>query len=252
MNPIIGIIGGAGPFAGLDLQHKILTQTQATTDQEHLTIINWSEPAAIMDRTAYLLGETATNPGYAIAAQALQLERMGATVAAIPCNTAHAPPIFDVILAELEAAGSQLQFLHMIWETVYFVKERWPNLRQVGLLATTGTVRSCVYQAVFDKVGMQVIVPPDNMQEVVHTAVYHPHYGIKATGKPAPQAIDHLHKGATQLRQLGAEAIILGCTEMPLAITDSHLVELPVIDPTLVLARALIKAVAPHKLRPLP
>ena len=59
---MIGIVGGVGPYAGLDLQQKILEQTKATADQDHLGIISWSEPGIIPDRTAFLLGETPLNP----------------------------------------------------------------------------------------------------------------------------------------------------------------------------------------------
>ena len=110
--PLIGIIGGVGPFAGLDLQRKILEQTVAAADQEHLPVISVSWPGPIADRTEYLLGRVPENPAYAILEQLRLLAAAGATVAGIPCNTAHAPAIFDVIRAGV--AAEDLSLIHIL------------------------------------------------------------------------------------------------------------------------------------------
>jgi aspartate racemase len=61
MEKIIGVVAGCGPFAGLDLLRKILEQTIASADQEHLTVVSVSQPCAIPDRTQYLLGQASLN-----------------------------------------------------------------------------------------------------------------------------------------------------------------------------------------------
>jgi hypothetical protein len=86
---IIGIVGGVGPLAGLDLQAKIIAQTVAARDQDYLPVISVSWPGPIPDRTEYLLGRVADNPAHAIMAQLRLLASMGATVAAIPRPTRH-------------------------------------------------------------------------------------------------------------------------------------------------------------------
>lgn len=91
---MIGIIGGVGPTAGADLLQKITEETIAKSDQDHLPIILFSLPNKILDRTEYLEGKVNENPGKAMGDIALQLERAGATIAAAPCNTAHADEIF--------------------------------------------------------------------------------------------------------------------------------------------------------------
>lgn len=249
---IVGIVAGAGPFAGLDLLGKILKQTVAGKDQDHLAVVALSRPGQIADRTEYLLGQTDVNPAYAIVDQALQLERLGAAVVAIPCNTAHAPPIFDVVLKELHAAGSSVQFLHMVREVGAFLQRQRAHTRRVGVLSTTGTYRANIYPAALAPAGFQVVVPEEDFQErVVHAAVYDPVYGIKATGQVTATARNNLLAGVSHLREKGVEAIILGCTEMPLAITELQIDGMMVIDPTLILARALIREAAPAKLKPL-
>lgn len=72
---MIGIIGGVGPLAGLDIVTKIIEETIATTDQEHLPVLLSSQPHRIADRTAYLLGQESENPAYAIAEIIQELEK---------------------------------------------------------------------------------------------------------------------------------------------------------------------------------
>jgi aspartate racemase len=248
----IGVVAGVGPLAGLDLLLKIVQETVAARDQDHLTIASLSQPDQIPDRTLYLLGETAVNPGHAMAQQLTTLARMGARVAGIPCNTAHAPAIFDVIRQELAADGTPITLLHMIAEVVRFLVRHAPHIRRVGVLSTTGTYLTRVYPQHLESAGFTVLVPPEDMQrELIHSAVYDPTYGIKTQGAVTPTARAHLETGIGHLKTQGVDAIILGCTEMPLAITQQTISGTVIIDSTRILARALIQAVAPAKLRPL-
>ena len=250
---IIGIVAGVGPFAGLDLLQKILDQTVAGSDQAHLTIASLSQPNQIVDRTEYLLGQVAENPAPAFVTQLLKLEQMGVHVAGIPCNTAHAPAIYDVIREGLRAADSHLHLLHMIEETAVFLDQNHPHIQRIGILSTTGTYLTHIYPNVLARMGFTAVVPDRTMQEeVVHPAVYHPGYGLKATGTATPTARANLLAAIQALQQKGAQAIILGCTEMPLAITEPARNGLPIINPTLILARALIREANPAKLKPLP
>src|SRR5690554_3400281 len=106
---MIGIAGGMGPYSGLDLLNKIFDNTLADSDQEHLDAILLSTPSIIEDRTQFLLGNVKVNPAFAITKILLKLERSGATVAGIPCNTAHSDIIFKVIQQELEKAKSKIK-----------------------------------------------------------------------------------------------------------------------------------------------
>ena len=109
----IGIVGGAGPYAGLDLARKILQQTLAKSDQDYLPTLLISTPELIEDRTDFLLGENEKNPAYSIYCNLRDLEKLGATVAGIACNTAHAPKIRNVFVEELKISGtSHVKFQH--------------------------------------------------------------------------------------------------------------------------------------------
>ena len=247
---IIGIIAGVGPFAGLDLLKKVLEQTVANKDQEHLTIFSLSQPNQIVDRTEYLLGQVTENPAQAFVGQLLKLAKMGVQVAGIPCNTAHATAIFTAIVEGLKVQGSGLRLLHMIEETAVHVHDHYPAIQRIGILSTTGTYLTAIYPEALVKFGMTAIIPERKMQEeLVHTAVYHSQYGVKACGVATSKAKQNLVTAVQTLQSKGAEAIILGCTEMPIVITESILCGLPVIDPTLILARALIREANPNKLK---
>ena len=140
----------------------------------------------------------------------------------------------------------------MIRETTRHLRRYYPQVKRVGVLSTTGTYRTHIYPELLEPAGFVVLVPDEAVQETaVHPAIYHPQYGIKAQGKATSQSQEWLRQGIENLRQQGAEAIILGCTEIPLAITENKIGATAVIDPTTILARALIREANPAKLRPL-
>lgn len=238
----IGIVAGVGPFAGLDLLGKILAETVAAQDQAHLPIYSLSQPSEISDRTEYLLGLVDENPAYAIVDQLQKLAAMGAEVVGVPCNTAHAPAIFDVIESELQKAACPIKLPHMIQEVGRFLHVNYPEIQTIGVLSSTGTYRTQIYAQVLEPLGYIVVVPDETMQvDLIHPAIYDPVYGIKANGGATETAVSHLHTGAKNLKNRGAQAIILGCTEIPLALQTTTIDGMIAIDPTRILARALIR-----------
>ena len=249
-NPIIGIVGGLGPQAGVDLANKIMDQTISNSDQGHISVVLLSMPSNVVDRTQFLLGKVSDNPGVAIAGLVESLEIFGADVVGIPCNTAHAPSIFGVIRQNIADRRSSVKLLDMITETVDFVRRRYPNVKRVGVLGTTGAIRAQIYPRALAIQGLQAILPPKDLQEqVLQPAIMDEEYGIKSCSNPvSARARNDLFETAVKLVDSGAEIIVSGCTEIPLAITESHIDKTRIIDPTLVLARALIHHVAPEKL----
>ncbi|MGG5902862.1 aspartate/glutamate racemase family protein [Sphingobacterium daejeonense] len=247
---MIGIVGGVGPLAGVDIVKKIIEETNARRDQDHVPVLLSSQSHRIPDRTEYLLGKEPINPGIAISEIALELEKAGATVLGIPCNTAHSPRIFDVIQELLQNNGSNVQVLHMVAETAKFIKEHFPEAN-VGVLSTIGTRNTGLYKQVIEEFGLKCIEPNDTLQNKVHAAIYDETYGIKAFSSPVTnRAHDQLVAAIQELKGEGAQVIILGCTELPLALREKSYSGLPVIDPNRILARALINAVDPGKLNP--
>ncbi|HEX7071371.1 MAG TPA: amino acid racemase [Rhodothermales bacterium] len=248
---VIGIISGMGPYAGLDLVRKIFDHTEAVKDQDHLPVALLSYPDRIIDRSTFLFGKTEVNPAYALADIARLLEQAGAVVAGMPCNTAHAPAIFDTIEKELKASGHRIRMVHMIRETARYIRNEVPGVRRIGLLSTLAVYRLKLYHNALQEVGLETVVPDEDVQEeVVNRTIFDPVFGIKAQANPVTdRARQNLLDAIGHLADRGADAVILGCTELPLAVTESEVNGVPVLDPTDVLAKALIRETYPERLR---
>ncbi len=248
---MIGIIGGVGPTAGADLLQKITEETIAKSDQDHLPVILFSLPNKILDRTEYLEGKVNENPGKAMANIALQLEQAGATIAAIPCNTAHADEIFGRVDEKLREQKSRLKLVHLIDENIAYLKGNYKKGTKIGVLSTTGTYKQKIYSKKLELAGFEAIVPAEDIQtEMVHSAIYHYGYGIKANnGKTTALAKAQLEFAMDTLKANGAEAVILGCTELPLAFEEPKYKDMLLIDATRILARAIIKEYDAMKLK---
>ncbi len=248
---MIGIVGGVGPLAGTDLVKKIIEETVAGSDQEHLPVLLYSLPDRIADRTEYLEGKISVNPGIEMANICRQLEKAGVTVIGIPCNTAHAPEIFSTISETLGAWGSRLKLVHMVDETVRYLSTTFERNLNIGILSTTGTYKRRLYADKIVNAGFACTVPPEAMQQdLVHSAIYHPAYGIKANSSKVPEpAQRQLRQVMDQMQAQGVNVILLACTELPLALPEATYRGIPLIDATRILARALIRAYNPDKLK---
>jgi aspartate racemase len=220
----IGIIGGMGPMATADLFKKIIDNTPATCDSDHFRVCIDSN-TNIPDRTAaILLG--GKDPVPEMVRSAILLEAMGADLLVMPCNTAHF--FYDRV-----AAMTRLPIINMLEETAHEVLRQ--NISCVGLLATDGTIQSGVYDRVLKSHGIRVLHPSEECQKHVMDIIY---LGVKASN----YAIDltGFFKTIDELEQAGAETLILGCTELPVAFSIFS-INRRYVDPTLVLAKAAIK-----------
>ena len=247
----IGIIGGVGPYAGLDLNKKIFDNTNYSQDQDHLEIVLYSASNKITDRTEYLLSpQLIKNPALAIADIVEELHQLGVTLLAIPCNTFHAKPIFKIFEKKLQEKNLNVEVVHLIENAFDSMKKEKAllTLDTLGLLATKGTYESKVYEEIAYEKGVKLLIPSPKEREDIHEAIYHQNYGIKAQSNPVTtRATEVMKTNSLKLIKRGAEAIILGCTEIPLAL-DKVPLKVPKIDPTSLLARSLIRKVNPSKL----
>ncbi len=248
----IGIIGGMGPYAGIDLAKKVLDQTIAMIDQEHLPIVLISFPSLIGDRTEYLKNHKGLNPAYAIFKILKYMGNLGVDIVGIPCNTFHSDEIFSIIYDLLKKEGVKIKLINLIDEVSDFIKINFPDVRYVGVLSTTGAFISKVYEKAFVKRGLIAVTPEKVIQEnVVNRAIYDRIFGIKSCASQTTEfARELLINGINHLENKGAQLIVLGCSEMPLALTNQVINNIQIIDTTLVLARALIREAAPQKLKP--
>ena len=157
------------------------------------------------------------------------------------CNTAHAPLILDEVL---ESIPEHVQLVHLIEEVAKLMVKEYPSVTEVGVLGTVGTVNSQVYTQIMNRYGLNVLQPPEDIQSLfVSPAIYDKDYGIKSHSSPVQvRARNDLLLASRFLSRKGAQAIVLGCTEIPLAITEEQLETSIVIDATKVLAQAMVRA----------
>ena len=227
---VIGVLGGMGPEATIAFYSRLVSQTAATRDQDHLHVIIESNPR-VPDRTAAALGE-GPSPVPLLARGVDALQRAGADFVVIPCVSAH------IFLEELRGRIG-IPVISILDALADQVRDDPGRIRRVGLLATEGTVKAGLFQRRLAEIGVEVMLPGPEDQALVVSAIY----AVKAA---APEA--HRRKINAELRAVsqrlidaGAEGIVLGCTEIPLVIGPADL-NVPVFDSLSLLARAAIRA----------
>ena len=200
----LGVIGGLGPIATAHFMELIIRMTDAQTDQEHLDMIIYNRPS-IPDRTSYILDQTRPNPLPEMIRVGNTLARQGAKLIAIPCMTAH---YFHRELTRYIEAP----IVHAIHECAVHLKKH--GITKAGIMATDGTIRSKLFQQELQKHGITPVIPGEEGQKCVMSVIYD---DIKAN---RPAGMDKFDRAARELRDAGAQAIILGCTELSLVKRD--------------------------------
>lgn len=200
----LGVIGGLGPLATAYFIELVTNMTAANTDQQHMDMIVYSAPAT-PDRTAYILGVSRNDPCPDMIRIGRKLAAQNVSRIAIPCMTAHY--FFD----RLEA-GIPVPLIHGVRETVRHLKER--GIHRAGIMATTGTIRAGIFRHELERQGIEAILPEARYQDDVMHLIF---ANIKAG---TPPEMERFHDVSRSLREAGAEAIILGCTELSLIKRD--------------------------------
>lgn len=192
MKNSLGIIGGVGPLASSYLYEMITTRTKALKDQDHIDIILFSH-ASIPDRTAYILGESADSPYPYLLKDCQTLEKLGASMIVIPCNT-------SCYFHEELQKNVGIPVNNMVKDTVNYISNQ--GLKKVAIMATTGTIKSNLYQKELKKNNIEYVLPN---QDKVMSLIYD---YVKA-GKKVPKNVwDDV------INNLEVDGIILGCTEL--------------------------------------
>ena len=229
---VVGVLGGMGPLATVDFMTKVIELTPASCDQEHIPMIVSCIPQ-IPDRTLAYKGD-GPSPLDEMIANVRRLVQADAKVIAIACNTAHLwfeplqkaipVPIFHIVDCAIDA--------------VYKTGNSFPV---VGLLATEATIASGLYvergNLITKTVGKNLVWVLPTSEEIsdwVMPAIS----SIKAGDLKVAHAL--LVKAANALRDRGATAIIMGCTEIPLVLNASDS-DIPLVDPTLALATKVVE-----------
>lgn len=213
---LVGVLGGMGPLATAAFYQQLIQACQSDRDQDHVPVLIWGDPTTPDRSEAFLARGEDPTPHLRHAAQVLK--DAGATVIVVPCNTAH---LF--IHAAIE--GLDLRLISMIDETVSRLLALADAPSRVGLLATTGTIESALYQRALAKVGIETVIPTAQDQSEVMQAIRAVKSGDLRAGA---QGLEH---AAELLAEQGVDQIIAGCTEVPLAL-GSRVATATILDPT--------------------
>jgi aspartate racemase len=213
----LGVLGGMGPAATLDFLAKLQDFTPAKRDADHIRVLADINPH-VPD-----LATPGSNPGPVLAEMAGALAGAGANVLAITCHTAHSH------LSLIERA-SGLPVIDMI--SLAAAEADALEAHRVGVLGTRGALR--VYREYLAAKAMGLVSLDAERQAALVEVINR----IKA-GDTGAKVRRELIGFAAELERLGAEVIILGCTEIPLALDDED-VDLPLIEPTELLAQRCV------------
>ncbi len=224
---VIGILGGLGPDATTKLCSEITALTPATKDQDHIKVITFSNPK-IPDRTNYILGK-GKSPVREMVRTARTLQHAGADFLVIPCNTAHY--FYDYVQRSVD-----VPIINMIEETAKFIHRKYPHVEKVGLLATTGTVATGLYERALARYGIEVFKPTTEEQEGLVMEAIYGEKGIKAGTFEYPKLL--LENAAFNLLDRGAQLIISGCTEIGIVFNKPKFL---VVDPSNILAKVAVE-----------
>ena len=247
---MIGILGGMGTQAGLDFCNKLAVLNRGKIDQEYPLFLLYNKsnipgrPESIGSQTKNLSNKSTNKTSRAKYNKVLKsllkgcklLEKNKCKFIVIPCNTAHY--WFDDLQNKVN-----IPIINMPKEVFKFTKKKCKKNSKVGLLATEGTLKTGVYKKFFEK-DYQLIEPSQKIQKLsVNKAIKLVKMGnVKAAAKAIKPAIDSLIK-------MKCKKIILGCTELPIAIFafksfDNVKSSKVFLDPNLILAHS---AMVKHK-----
>jgi len=205
---LLGVLGGMGPMAGAVFMERLTAMTPVQYDQDHIPAVLWSDPR-VPDRTqARLVGGEDPLPWLLNGIR--RLEQAGAKAIVVPCNSAH------MWYAQM-ASATQLPILHIVKATVDDLQNRGFRQGTVGLMATAGTLKMAMYQQELQSRGFTCVVPTDEEMAKYCT----PSISLVKANRLA-EACEPAVECIRRLQQRGAAAVVLGCTELPLAVPQAQ------------------------------
>ncbi|AQW87691.1 aspartate racemase [Campylobacter pinnipediorum subsp. caledonicus] len=195
----IGIIGGMGPLATIDLYNKIVSLTPATCDQKHIHVVIDSYPQ-IEDRTKFII-DNEKSPIDKLVESAKRLKAAGCDAIIISCNTAH------YFAKEIEKQAN-VKILYITKIAVETIKKLYPNAKDIAVIATSGTKKGRVYDKILEENGLNSVSFTNEQQEALMDCIYK---GVKA-GKTK----DYISLFNKTISEIKADVYIAACTEIPM------------------------------------
>ena len=223
---VLGVLGGMGPLASAQFMLRLTLLTPAERDQDHIPAVLWSDPR-VPDRNLARLG-TGEDPLPTLLRGIRGLEAAGCGAIAIPCNTAHG-------WIDGMRAATRLPILHIVDAAGDALRGKGIGPGPVGVMGTAATLAMRLYQDRLGALGWSCLVPTElEMAQLVSPAI------ARVKSNQVAAAYADLTQAASLLAARGAQAVVLGCTEIPLGIQAGPLLPFPVIDTIDALAEAAI------------
>lgn len=222
----LGIVGGMGPWATAHFFELIVKLTNAETDKESMRVFI-DNNTSIPDRTRAILN-SGISPVEEIINSINLLEKSGAEIIAIPCNTSHY--YYDKI-----SHMTNLTILNIIKVTIKASCRAYGN-KCCGILATAGTIGTGLYQNPLKEKGCSYLLPTEDEQKIIMLYIY----GVVKANKKDTKIIKQMEMVMKSMMRRGAQYFILGCTELSIMKESYPFNKYSVIDSTIELAKEAI------------
>ena len=224
---IVGIIGGMGPEATVDLMARIIKVTPAVDDVDHIRMIVDNNPK-VPSRIKALIDGNGESPIPHLQEMARRLESWGVDFLAMPCNTAHHYHL------DIQKAVT-IKVLNMIDLTVESAIEQYPDLKRAGLLASTAVIRLKLFERPFSAKKVIIQTPADRNQ----MGIMHAIKKIK-TSNYGGEVVEAIQLAADDLVEKGAEVLLVACTEISI-ISKQIASTVRILDSAQILAESIVR-----------
>ncbi len=221
----VGVLGGMGPDATLDFMRKVIALTPAERDQDHIRMLVDHDPKVPSRQNASVEDDARIREN--LAQMAERLEAAGADFLVLVCNTAHG--WLDRALQRIS-----IPFINIIDVTVRTIVEGQGNVRKVGIMATPACLDAALYQDALESAGLVPLPIEGDLRTETMALIDRVKAGDQSSAVSAGMA-----EVARRLVEQGADAIIAGCTEIPLVLKQEQ-VTVPLISSTDELARRTV------------
>lgn len=223
-HPIVGILGGMGPAATIELMRRIMDATPATVDSDHIHLII-DNNTKVPSRIAALQFGSTEDPEPVLVEMACGLERQGCNFLAMPCNTAHK------FLPAIRGAVD-IPVLDMIDATAEEIRSSQTVPGPIGVLASTAARQIEIYDNALERRGFRIIHPrsQERLMAVIND--------VKAIGRTEP-AEGEVTAIINELTQDGAKTIVIACTELSV-LTGTINCDCPLVDALQCLTHAIL------------
>ncbi|WP_028022135.1 cysteate racemase [Enterovibrio calviensis] len=225
----VGILGGMGPEATVDLMRRIIKATPATDDADHIRLLVDNDPK-VPSRIRYLIEKTGESPAPYMAKMACGLVEGGADVLVIPCNTAH--HFYDDV-----AQAVSVPVLNILELAAEKIHRLYPDINRVGLLGSSALQITQLYAPAFAARDIETVFPDTDRQEALMALIR----AVKANTH-TEELTDAFNLAAEDLEDQGAGCLLIACTELSV-IAKTLKTPLPKLDASQILAERIVKRV---------